>query len=131
MTYDYLLPTFAYHLVHPTFCHTISALGGESADVTVACYGSKIKSVDVATFGVPSGDCPSSLHPGTCSSSSNLTDWVASNCVGSMSCTLKCVGRVPPPYPNGICWLTTDDGKQKTFVEGTRDVVSVCHISPS
>jgi hypothetical protein len=114
------LPALSIHKVAVKPAPTIGpcALGGESADLTVTCSGSKIKSVDVVTFGVPFGDCATNLRPGTCSSTSNLTNWVASNCVGSMSCTLSCIGGVPPRYPHGRCLLTADDGKQKTFVEG-------------
>ena len=91
------------------------AVAGEEANATVACPGSTIKAVTLATFGVVDGACNASSggggpSKGRCSTAANFTRFVSSLCVGQESCSVRCIGRVPPPYPNGECFGFSSGG---------------------
>ena len=90
----------------------------EGQPASVACPNSAIEAVAFVSFGLPTGDCSAGVAPGTCGSAANLTAAVRAACVGQQSCSLTCVGRVPPPYPNGQCTIENGSGASIKFVEG-------------
>jgi hypothetical protein len=91
----------------------------EGASASVECTGSTIASVKFVSFGTPSGDCKTGLsRNASCASGANLTTFVTRACVGQESCEVHCVGRVPPPYPNGLCTATNSGGGSIKMEEG-------------
>lgn len=114
------LPALSVTRVNLSYTPTLCAAGvPEGQPATVACPGSIINAVTFVSFGLPNGSCTAGVHRGTCGTTDNLTAAVASICVGQESCSVTCVGRVPPPYPNGQCTLTNaPGGATKLFVEG-------------
>ena len=90
----------------------------EGQQASVACPSTSILAVTFVSFGLPIGSCSAGLAPGTCGTTANLTAAVQAVCVGQQSCSVTCVGRVPPPYPNGQCLLENGSGASVKFVEG-------------
>lgn len=96
---------------------TDSAEGGQ---LSVACPESTITAVTFFSYGLPEGSCGGGLAPNpACNAGPNLTEFVTKFCVGQESCAVSCIGRVPPPYPNGQCTATNQPGgASATFLEG-------------
>ena len=90
----------------------------EGQPASVSCPSSAISAITFVSFGLPTGNCSTGLAPGTCGTAANLTAAVQAVCVGQQSCSVTCVGRVPPPYPNGQCTLENGSGASVKFVEG-------------
>ena len=90
----------------------------EGQPASVACPNTAISAVTFVSFGLPTGSCSGGLANGTCGTAANLTAAVEAVCVGQQSCSVACVGRVPPPYPNGQCTLENGSGASVKFVEG-------------
>ena len=90
----------------------------EGQPASVACPNTAISAVPFVSFGLPAGNCSAGLAPGTCGTAANLTAAVEAVCLGQQSCSVACVGRVPPPYPNGQCTLENGSGASVKFVEG-------------
>ena len=90
----------------------------EGQPASVACPNTAISAVAFVSFGLPAGNCSAGLAPGACGTAANLTAAVEAVCLGQQSCSVACVGRVPPPYPNGQCTLENGSGASVKFVEG-------------
>ena len=90
----------------------------EGQAATVSCPFAAIASLAFVSFGLPAGSCSAGVSPGTCGTAANLTAAVEAVCVGQESCSVTCVGRVPPPYPNGQCTIENGSGASVKFVEG-------------
>jgi hypothetical protein len=89
----------------------------EGQPASVACP-TGIQAITFVSFGLPTGSCSAGLAPGACGTAANLTAAVQGVCLGQQSCSVTCVGRVPPPYPNGQCTLENGSGASVKFVEG-------------
>ena len=90
----------------------------EGQAASVSCASATIEAVTFVSFGLPVGSCSAGVAPGTCGTAANLTAAVEAVCVGQESCSVTCVGRVPPPYPNGQCTIENGSGASVKFVEG-------------
>lgn len=90
----------------------------EDHQATVRCGDQHIEAIKFAAFGLPTGSCPSGFSRGTCSTTNNFTNFLEATCIGQSSCSVACIGAVPPAHPHGVCTVTLPDASTKTFVEG-------------
>lgn len=78
---------FTAMLIKPVACVTVCANVAENTVATITCTaGSVVTSIDFASYGTPTGLCPS-FSVGSCNSGASVST-VSSSCVGKATCSV-------------------------------------------